>query len=195
MKRRRHAAKFGRLVPAFAVAVACGMGCAERPESLDAAAASNAPVPTPAPNTAPAQPREWLSRLRALHALADAVPAPGRDSANPGKAELGALEAISEFYAAPPPPQLSANEILPLRRDLADRAARIELARGKPREALSWTGRGLSLSDTPGVFRANLLLTAAEAHEALGQTEAARSALLQALQVNQSLLDQEVENP
>ncbi len=192
--------RFFTLVLGFAVLSTAG--CAERPESAETAAQSTVSKPEPASpvSEAPSAPNapSWLSRLRTVHTQADAAAASGpskRDARKKGAASQTAIGAIANLYAAPPPPQLSADELLPLRRDLADRAARLELAQGNPRAALTWTSRGLSLSDAPGVFRANLLLTAADAHQALGQGDDARAALLQALQVNQQLLDRELENP
>jgi len=130
--------------------------------------------------------------LRSAHSAADGASA--HDKLSPSRTE-DALAAIAKAYTEPLPPQISFTEALPLRQDLADRAARLELAQGNPQAALTWTARGLALSTAPGVFRANLLLTSADAHEAMNQPDAARAALLQALEVNQQLLDRELENP
>lgn len=155
------------------------------PESVSVSAA---PPPAPAPPSAVSSKNAaWITQLREVHQAVDGAQTPAKK-----RAALGGLE---QLFESRPPQDMLAAELLPVRQDLADRAARLELSLGNAQDALSWTSRGLGLSTEPSVFRANLLLTTADAHEALGQKKPARTALMQALKVNRALLDRELENP
>jgi hypothetical protein len=119
----------------------------------------------------------------------------GAESAIDKRAALSDVERV--FEASPPPSTMdvSAPELLPLRQDLASRAARVELDLGHAASADQWARRGLALTTTPSIFRANLLLDAAEARRRQGDDAGARAALVEAMQINQHLLDEELETP
>ncbi len=130
---------------------------------------------------------EWLRALRLAHEEADDARTPAE------RAE--ALASIGRLFEARLPGGVDDPATRALRQDLASRAARLALELGRSAEALDWATRGLGLSSAPTVLRANLLLVRADALEATGQREAARAALVEALAINQQLLDQELENP
>ncbi len=176
------------------VLVAIAVGCARREEpdarktgglpSATSAIATAAPEVTP-----PTQATRWVAELRSVHAKLDA--------AKSASEQRAALQAVEHLFEATHPlgSGESAPELLPLRQDLASRAARIELHLGDAASAGRWTERGLALAAAPSLFRANLLLDAAEVRRREGNEAGARSALLEALQINQHLLEEELENP
>jgi hypothetical protein len=136
------------------------------------------------------QAAHWIAELRAVHAQLDAA-----KGASAQREALRAVERLFESAAPQGTGVTSAPELLPLRQDLASRAAQVELALGQAASAGRWAQRGLALSTAPSLFRANLLLDAAEARRLEGDDAGARAALLDAMQVNQHLLEEELENP
>lgn len=122
------------------------------------------------------------SSLRATHELID------RAEADDPTAALQAIESAFEQLAD------SGTELL-AKQDLAFRAAEISLSTGAARDARSWAERGLELSDEPSAPRANLLVVLADAERALGRPQRERAALMEALQLNQVLLEKELEHP
>ncbi len=176
------------------VLVGIAVGCA-RSEEPDSSRTGSRPSTTSAGTTvapqalAPNQAAHWVAELRSVHAKLDA--------AKGASEQRAALQAVERLFEATPPvgPGESAPELLPLRQDLASRAARALLQLGDAAGARRWAERGLALAAAPSLFRANLLLDAAEVRRREGDEAGARSALLEAMQINQHLLEEELENP
>jgi len=140
----------------------------------------------PAPLAAPTMTRAaWLEAVRQAHA--------GVDGAQSSDDKNDALRRIAVVLdEATPLPEASA---APVKQDLASRAARLALELGRADEARGWAERGLALGNGMPFFRANLLVELADAERMLGKNEAAREHLVQALGINQDLLDRELEEP
>ncbi len=147
------------------------------------------PAPARAPTSEPSS-ASWVAELRSVHGRLD-----GATHASERHAVLQDVERLFESAPRERPEVTAASEVLSLRQDLASRAARIELDLGDAVLAARWAQRGLALSQAPSLFRANLLLDAAEARRRLGDDAGARTALLEAMQINQNLLEEELENP
>jgi len=129
--------------------------------------------------------RAYAEQIAEAHAAADRA-----SSAEELRAAGHGLERAFEQE-----PQGKTATTLPLRQDLADRIARLHLRLDEPAEALTWARRGLAENGDPTVLRGGLLITEADALEALGQRDEARTALMAALEINQTLLNVELENP
>jgi tetratricopeptide (TPR) repeat protein len=130
------------------------------------------------------QERAYADELSRAHAAADRAV-----SDDQARSSVRQLERV---FALTPP---SSPEAAALRQDAADRIARLHLRLREPSVALEWTRRALGESEARTVFRAALLITEADALEALGRRDEARSALMAALETNQALLHVELENP
>jgi hypothetical protein len=126
-----------------------------------------------------------IASLRKLHADVDAAESP---------AQMRAVEARLEsaFEAEWP---LQPSEAAPLRQDLAERAARLALAQDRVEEARKWAQKGLDVADGQPFLRANLLVALADAERQANALDSARGHLLEALAINQELLDRELEHP
>jgi tetratricopeptide (TPR) repeat protein len=130
------------------------------------------------------QERAYADELSRAHAAADRAV-----SDEQVRSSARQLERI--FALAPP----NVPEATALRQDAADRIARLHLRLLEPNVAFEWTRRGLEESEAETVLRATLLITEADALEALGRRDEARAALMAALETNQALLHVELENP
>lgn len=128
--------------------------------------------------------RTYARDLAAAHASADRA-ASDEDA-------RAAIRELQRIFDLPPPPS---KEAALLRQDAADRIARSYLRLREPQAALLWTQRALAESEEATVLRAALLITEADALEALGRRDEAREALMSALDTNQTLLHVELENP
>ena len=109
---------------------------------------------------------------------------------SPALSEIGVDTQALSAAASPLSPELAA----PVLQDLASRAARLTLALGRAEDSRDWAERGLALEGQP-LFRANLLVTLADAEQKLGHADIAREHLVEALGINRDLLDQELEEP
>lgn len=98
------------------------------------------------------------------------------------------LEAV---YARTP----ESRDTAEVREDVAARIARIWLRTGSATRARKVAKSALYLRDDPSVTRANLLVVLADAEEMLERPNEARKHLMQALEMNQTLLEKELENP
>jgi tetratricopeptide (TPR) repeat protein len=117
------------------------------------------------------------------------------DHASDAATRESALERMSELWASVPPSWAARPEAVELRQELAARAARLELAAGRPREARRWAERGLALDQDVSSLSAALWLVMADAYEAEGNTSEARGALKEALASHERLLERELEDP
>lgn len=130
---------------------------------------------------------QWLARVGEAHRQLDRA----RDVGQMDEAKRQ-LEAILDEE---PPATLAAEHWAEVRQDIAGRLSRLALERGELERARSWAERGLGFHEGPSVFRANLFVARANAERALGDADAASASLLEALKVNERLLEQELENP
>lgn len=182
----------GLLVLALCVAL---MGCSRVDKSARKAASD--PVPpelreeaTPdseQSGSAPPQnsPAAALSqKLREVHEAAD--------SARSREQKLAAARNLLSLYES-----ISSEgspHLISVQQDLLARAAHFQLE-SSPARAKELVERGLLLSSTPSILRANLFLALADAEEALGNQERAKKALMEALAINENLFESEMETP
>jgi len=129
-------------------------------------------------------PSAGIAQLRRAHAFADAASDSEFDDA--AKRLESALLELGDDSTA---------DQVALRQDAADRIARLRLLSGNAAAALAQVEAALSWSNTPSLFRANLYITQADAHEALGDDAAKRRSLMHALEENSQLLTHELKTP
>jgi len=127
----------------------------------------------------------YVSELEQAHSAADHAATEGET-----RSALRSLERAFELS-----PEGNRETTLSLRQDLADRIARLHLRLGEAQTSLEWARKGLTQSDRNTVLRATLLITEADALEALGERDQARDRLMSALEINQALLHVELEEP
>jgi hypothetical protein len=82
-----------------------------------------------------------------------------------------------------------------LRPDVYCRLAELTLRLGQARAALDWARQGLELGSAPSPFVACLYQQQGRAREALGDRDGAARSYMNALQVNEGLLDESLEGP
>lgn len=131
----------------------------------------------------PAVHREFSSKLRQAHRAVDE--AKGEEDL------LAARRMLEEVYETAP----KTRQTVELREDVAARIARLSLRTGDVTRARDTASRALELRDEPSITRANLLIVLADAEEMLERQDEARRHLMEALEMNQALLDKELENP
>lgn len=186
------------------LAVGLTFGC-ERNDSADvegsatppSRAASEAPEDQPGSSNLPAnqpgssnQPGSggiedhFATLARAAHRKADEAEQTGHGMV------AAARELVTVYATAPRSMGPSA-----AREDLAARAAQLYLRAQLADEARRVAEEALTLRDEPSVTRANLLVVLADAAEQTGKPDAARAYLMDALVMNQKLLDKELETP
>lgn len=128
--------------------------------------------------------------LEQAHALGDRAlldPAASR-------AELEHAERVLRGAAAAPAEgHWSASDARRVRQDLFCRLAEAALRLGQPDAALDWTRRGLALDGPPSPFLAQLSALEGQARQALGDRVGAARSYMQALEVNEALLDESLE--
>ncbi len=127
---------------------------------------------------------ELPSRLRSVHEAADR--ADSEEERLHMADELLVLFRRIESDRSP--------HLVSVRQDLAARAANLLVA-SAPKRAKVAAEEGLALSHQPSILRANLFISLADAEEALGNDAAARSALLRAITINETLLESELKTP
>lgn len=162
-----------------AVFVACSRGEVSEEAPASVAARASRHVDTPV------GPPVWLEGVKKAHSDADAARSPSEQKT--------AVEELATSFSAVPSD--GDPKTLALRQDLAARAAGLSLSLGDARGARDWAVRGLALSDGRTVLRAQLLLMRADAERALGDTAASGDLLVEALGINQDLLERELETP
>lgn len=208
---------------ALAASTLGGVACSRGEDAAPLGSSMEASLARPAEPTAPpaaqvadrtlpgetkALAQDWLLELKQAHTAASAARTDAEKRAallDLGRAFEHATELSRKLTATPAveakgvtkgaPGQMAHAEVVSLSQDLASRAARIELALGSGAAALAWAERGLALSPAPSVLRANLLLDAADAHGLSGRPALGKPFLLEALRINQRLLDEELETP
>lgn len=101
-----------------------------------------------------------------------------------------AQQALAELARAPAEGHWSATETRQVRQDLFCRLAEAALRLGQPEAALDWARQGLALDGPPTPFLAQLSALEGQAKAALGDRLGAAQSYMQALKVNQALLDE-----
>lgn len=124
-------------------------------------------------------------RLDAAHAQLDQ--ARTTNDLQRAKAELTALASAGLEGAG------ESSVALALRQDLYCRLAEVALRLGDPAAALEWTRRGIELGGPRSVFSARLHALRGQAHEALGDDALASASYMQALDINETLLDESLD--
>lgn len=196
----------------------------EAPMTEQKEVAAPAPLQAVADQSVPGhlETREWLQRVQAAHvALEQSVERtdPKREERGALKktAELadsegeelahspvdaafrqGRAQASSELaraFEAARPSALPELEWRKVRQGIAAALASAAVREDRAKDAVMWADRGLSVDDSPTLFRANLFITRAQAEKSLGQVETASATLFEALKINEVLLDKELEDP
>jgi tetratricopeptide (TPR) repeat protein len=121
----------------------------------------------------------WVQAVQAAHAQAD--------SAHGDAERAAAAEALERAYRAVPSDEDPT--LTWVRQDLCVRIGDAALRRGDADAALLWAERGLGLSESSNVARADLFRVKGEALEAQGKKEDAVRALHDALEINQQLME------
>jgi tetratricopeptide (TPR) repeat protein len=100
------------------------------------------------------------------------------------RAAVGAALANAGNLAWPPA------KLEPLQQDLLQRLAETALRQGQPEQARDWARQGLALDGPVSPLLGLLWLTLGEADEALGDRSAAARSYMNALRINQELLEE-----
>lgn len=128
---------------------------------------------------------ELAEETRHAHDLAD------RANTDPLKREaLAALEQVTRKMR-----QLGTPHSIAVQQDLSARTAGLLLEAGRREDARTELRMALALTEKPTILRANLFITLADVEEAEKNHDVARAALMEALKINQTLLDTELEKP
>lgn len=129
------------------------------------------------------------ARLEQAHRAGDAALRPPEVS----RTELEhARELLSEL-AATPESHWSAADTRQVRQDVFCRLAETALRLGQPDAALDWTRQGLHLDGPPTPFLAQLSALEGQAKAALGDRLGAAQSYMQALKVNEAMLDESLD--
>jgi hypothetical protein len=152
------------------------------------------------PGTSPSQFVEQLgesppladltAQLKEAHQIADSA-ASGEEKQRAAERLAALFDAVASLEETPAG---TSPHVVAVRQDLAARASQLWLEHA-PKDAKRLAERGLALSETPSVLRANLYIALADAEEALGRPSEARSALVSALSINAQLFEAELEHP
>lgn len=130
-------------------------------------------------------PRLKDPRFEQTHALVDS--AGSREQLEHAELSLTALSTAASG------PDISPSDSRLARQDIFCRLAEVALRLGQAAAALEWTRQGLALDGPPTPFLAQLSLLEGEAHHGLGDELAAAKSYMQALRVNEALLDESLE--
>ena len=105
-----------------------------------------------------------------------------------------ARKALVASLDQPVPPTVSPQDSRMVKQDMCFRLSLVEMEDKQPEKALEWARHGLSLGQEQDLFTANLYVAMGSAHEALGQEAQAAEAYHLALKINETLLNQTLEN-
>lgn len=108
---------------------------------------------------------------------------------------MAARATLVTAWDTPPPTTIAADDARAVRQDLAYRLARIDMAEGRDRDALSWAQKGLALGRNASVETANLLIVSGHANQRIGNEQQAIVDLHEALVINDTLLTRALEAP
>jgi predicted negative regulator of RcsB-dependent stress response len=113
-----------------------------------------------------------------------------RSPAQQASARSALITALADTQAA----SFDETEKRPLQQDLYWRLAELALRQGQPEQALEWTRQGIALDGPPSPFLGLLWQAQGEAHEALGDKEAAAASYLEAQSISVALLRKSIDN-
>lgn len=128
-------------------------------------------------------------RLEQAHRVSDQAL---RDPAA-SRTELERTQRVLSDLVGTPESSWSASDTRQVRQDLFCRLAETALRLGQPDTALDWTRQGLELDGPPTPFLAQLSALEGQAKAALGDRLGAAQSYMQALKVNEALLDQSLD--
>jgi hypothetical protein len=94
----------------------------------------------------------------------------------------------------PVPGTVSPEDVRIVKQDMYFRLSLVEMEDHRPEEALKWAQRGLELGQEQDLFTANLYVAMGRAQEALGREAQAAEVYHLALKINETLLNQTLEN-
>lgn len=134
-------------------------------------------------------PRLGSARLEQAHRAGDAALRPPEVS----RADLERARELLSALAATPESHWSAADTRQVRQDLFCRLAEAALRLGQPDAALDWTRQGLVLDGPPTPFLAQLSALEGQAKAALGDRLGAAQSYMQALKVNEAMLDESLD--
>jgi len=105
-----------------------------------------------------------------------------------------ARKALVASLDRPAPETVNPEDSRMVKQDMCFRLSLVEMEAENPEKALEWARHGLSLGQQQDLFTANLYVAMGSAHEALGQEAQAAEAYHLALVINETLLNQTLEN-
>jgi len=129
---------------------------------------------------------QWISQARDANLEADRAIRRG-DTQSARTALVASLE-------QPVPDTVNPEDSRMVKQDMCFRLSLVEMEAKHPEKALLWAREGLSLGQQQDLFTANLYVAMGSAHEALGQEAQAAEAYHLALVINETLLNQTLEN-
>ena len=129
-------------------------------------------------------------RLEQVHRVGDH--ALGNPAAS--RTDLEHAARVLADLAAAPASGWSSSDTRLVRQDLFCRLAETALRLGQPDAALDWTRQGLELDGPPTPFLARLSALEGQAKAALGDRLGAAQSYMQALKVNEALLDESLDD-
>jgi hypothetical protein len=127
------------------------------------------------------------SRLEQAHALVDLARSPAQLEA--AQTHLSALTSGALGVTS------SESDTRLARQDIFCRLAEVALRLGQLQAALDWTRQGLDLDGSPSPFLAQLSQLQGQAREGLGDRAGAAQSYMQALRINEALLQENLEGP
>jgi tetratricopeptide (TPR) repeat protein len=128
----------------------------------------------------------WISQAREANLEADRAIRRG-DTQSARTALVASLQ-------QPVPDTVNPTDSRMVKQDMYFRLSLVEMEAKRPEKALQWARHGLSLGQEQDLFTANLYVAMGSAHEALGQEAQAAEAYHLALKINETLLNQTLEN-
>ena len=128
----------------------------------------------------------WISQAREANLEADRAIRRG-DTQSARTALVASLE-------QPVPETVNPEDSRMVKQDMCFRLSLVEIEAKHPEKALQWARNGLSLGQQQDLFTANLYVAMGSAHEALGQEAQAAEAYHLALKINETLLNQTLQN-
>lgn len=115
------------------------------------------------------------------------------DRAGTSEKQLSAARELEKVFLHSS--QEASPQAIVVRQDLAARAAQLYLTADQPNEAERIAKAGIHTSSEPSIPLASLLVARADAEEMQGKKEQMRASLVEAMKVNQKLMEKELLTP
>ncbi len=147
------------------------------------------PASPPGQNADTSVPSEGEISLAQLAAEAHA----SADRAGTSEKQLSAARELEKVFLHSS--QEASPQAIVVRQDLAARAAQLYLTADQPNEAERIAKAGIHTSSEPSIPLASLLVARADAEEMQGKKEQMRASLVEAMKVNQKLMEKELLTP